>query len=54
MTLLVTGEYSYGHLQTERGVHRLESESRRSMQINGGTLPASVDVVPEIADTAPD
>src|SRR5206468_11566594 len=23
VTLLVTGEYAYGHLQTERGVHRL-------------------------------
>src|SRR3989440_11175446 len=23
VTLLVTGEYGYGHLQTERGVHRL-------------------------------
>src|ERR1700704_4319449 len=51
--LLVTGEYAYGHLQTERGVHRLVRISPFDANKRRHTSFASVDVVPEIADTAP-
>ena len=53
VTLLVTGEYAYGHLQTERGVHRLVRISPFDANKRRHTSFASVDVVPEIADTAP-
>src|SRR6267378_3351410 len=52
-TLLVTGEYAYGHLQTERGVHRLVRISPFDANKRRHTSFASVDVVREIADTAP-
>jgi peptide chain release factor 2 len=53
VTLLVTGEYAYGHLQTERGVHRLVRISPFDANKRRHTSFASVDVVPEIPDTAP-
>src|SRR5438046_3190972 len=53
VTLLVTGEYGYGHMQTERGVHRLVRISPFDANKRRHTSFASVDVVPEIADTAP-
>ena len=53
VTLLVTGEYGYGHLQPERGVHRLVRISPFDANKRRHTSFASVDVVPEIADTAP-
>ena len=53
VTLLVTGEHAYGHLQTERGVHRLVRISPFDANKRRHTSFASVDVVPEIADTAP-
>jgi peptide chain release factor 2 len=53
VTLLVTGEYAYGHLHTERGVHRLVRISPFDANKRRHTSFASVDVVPEIADTAP-
>ena len=53
VTLLVTGEYAYGHLQTERGVHRLVRISPFDANKRRPTSFASVDVVPEIAETAP-
>src|SRR6516162_2058212 len=53
VTMLVTGEYGYGHLQTERGVHRLVRISPFDANKRRHTSFASVDVVPEIADTAP-
>jgi peptide chain release factor 2 len=53
VTLLVTGEYAYGHLETERGVHRLVRISPFDANKRRHTSFASVDVVPEIADTAP-
>jgi len=53
VTLLVTGDYGYGHLQTERGVHRLVRISPFDANKRRHTSFASVDVVPEIADTAP-
>jgi peptide chain release factor 2 len=53
VTLLVTGEYGYGYLQTERGVHRLVRISPFDANKRRHTSFASVDVVPEIADSAP-
>ena len=52
-TLLVSGEYAYGHLQAERGVHRLVRISPFDANKRRHTSFASVDVVPEIADSAP-
>jgi peptide chain release factor 2 len=49
VTLLVSGEYAYGHLQTERGVHRLVRISPFDANKRRHTSFASVDVVPEIA-----
>jgi peptide chain release factor 2 len=53
VTLLVTGEYAYGHLRTERGVHRLVRISPFDANKRRHTSFASVDVVPEIAESAP-
>jgi peptide chain release factor 2 len=53
ITLLVSGEYAYGHLQTERGVHRLVRISPFDANKRRHTSFASVDVVPEITQTAP-
>src|SRR5436189_5952908 len=53
VTLFVSGEYAYGYLQTERGVHRLVRISPFDANKRRHTSFASVDVVPEIADTAP-
>jgi len=53
VTLLVTGDYAYGHLQTERGVHRLVRISPFDANKRRHTSFASVDIVPEIADSAP-
>jgi peptide chain release factor 2 len=53
VTLLVTGEYAYGHLEAERGVHRLVRISPFDANKRRHTSFASFDVVPEIADTAP-
>jgi peptide chain release factor 2 len=52
-TLLVTGEYAYGYLNTERGVHRLVRISPFDANKRRHTSFASVDVVPEIPDSAP-
>src|SRR5437763_15039454 len=52
-TLLVTGEYAFGYLNTERGVHRLVRISPFDANKRRHTSFASVDVVPEIADSAP-
>ena len=53
VTLLVTGEYAYGYLSTERGVHRLVRISPFDANKRRHTSFASVDVVPEIAESAP-
>jgi peptide chain release factor 2 len=53
VTLLVTGEYAFGYLQTERGVHRLVRISPFDANKRRHTSFASVDVVPEIADSTP-
>src|SRR5438067_10481518 len=52
-TLLVTGEYAFGYLNTERGVHRLVRISPFDANKRRHTSFASVDIVPEIADTTP-
>lgn len=53
VTLLVSGEYAYGYLNTERGVHRLVRISPFDANKRRHTSFASVDVVPEMADSAP-
>jgi peptide chain release factor 2 len=53
VTLLVSGQYAYGYLQTERGVHRLVRISPFDANKRRHTSFASVDVVPEIAESAP-
>src|SRR4051794_30723045 len=53
VTLLVSGEYAYGYLQAERGVHRLVRISPFDSNKRRHTSFASVDVVPEIAESAP-
>ena len=52
-TLLVTGENAFGYLNTERGVHRLVRISPFDSNKRRHTSFASVDVVPEIAESAP-
>jgi peptide chain release factor 2 len=52
-TFLVGGEYAYGYLNAERGVHRLVRISPFDSNKRRHTSFASVDVVPEIADSAP-
>ncbi|HVF72493.1 MAG TPA: peptide chain release factor 2 [Chthoniobacterales bacterium] len=52
-TFLVQGEYAYGYLNPERGVHRLVRISPFDSNKRRHTSFASVDVVPEIADSAP-
>ena len=53
VTLLVSGEYAYGYLNTERGVHRLVRISPFDANKRRHTSFASVDITPEIADSAP-
>ena len=53
-TLLVTGEYAFGYLNTERGVHRLVRISPFDANKRRHTSFASVDVVPEIAEQRTD
>jgi peptide chain release factor 2 len=50
VTVRVAGEYSYGYLQTERGVHRLVRISPFDANKRRHTSFASVDVVPELAE----
>ena len=53
-TFLVSGEYAYGYLHTERGVHRLVRISPFDANKRRHTSFASVDdVVPEVDDPAP-
>ena len=50
VTILVSGEYAYGYLQTERGVHRLVRISPFDANKRRHTSFASLDVVPELKD----
>jgi peptide chain release factor 2 len=48
VTLLIEGEYAYGYLKAERGVHRLVRISPFDANKRRHTSFASVDVIPEI------
>jgi peptide chain release factor 2 len=50
VSVLVTGEYAYGYLQTERGVHRLVRISPFDANKRRHTSFASVDAVPELQE----
>ncbi len=52
-TILAQGDYAYGYLQAERGVHRLVRISPFDSNKRRHTSFASVDVVPEVADKEP-
>lgn len=52
-TLHIKGEYAYGYLQTERGVHRLVRISPFDSNKRRHTSFASIDVVPEFPESAP-
>src|SRR5208283_4777473 len=47
----VTGDYAYGHLRTETGVHRLVRKSPFDSNARRHTSFASVFVYPEVDDT---
>ena len=53
ITFQVNGEYAYGYLQTERGVHRLVRISPFDSNKRRHTSFASVDVIPELAEDVP-
>jgi peptide chain release factor 2 len=50
VTLLIEGEYAYGYLKAERGVHRLVRISPFDANKRRHTSFASVDVIPEIEE----
>jgi peptide chain release factor 2 len=50
-TLRIIGDYAYGHLQSETGVHRLVRISPFDANARRQTAFAAVDVTPEIDDT---
>jgi peptide chain release factor 2 len=50
-TMLVTGEYAYGYLKAERGVHRLVRISPFDSNKRRHTSFASVDVIAELSET---
>lgn len=52
-TIRVTGEYAFGYLATERGVHRLVRISPFDSNKRRHTSFAGVDVVPDLPETAP-
>lgn len=50
VTLLIEGEYAYGYLKSERGVHRLVRISPFDANKRRHTSFASVDVIPEVEE----
>jgi len=53
VTVQVTGEYAFGYLATERGVHRLVRISPFDSNKRRHTSFAGVDVVPELPESVP-
>jgi len=53
VTLLVEGDFAYGYLQTERGVHRLVRISPFDSNKRRHTSFASLDATPEMPDDVP-
>jgi peptide chain release factor 2 len=51
VTMMVDGEYAYGTLEGERGVHRLVRISPFDSNARRHTSFAAVDVIPEVEDT---
>lgn len=51
ITFIVRGEYAYGYLRSERGVHRLVRISPFDANKKRHTSFASVDVIPEVDDS---
>jgi len=49
--LNVIGDYAYGYLKSERGIHRLVRISPYDAQARRHTSFAAIDVIPEIDDT---
>ena len=52
ITVLIEGEYAYGYLKAERGVHRLVRISPFDANKRRHTSFASVDVIPEVEEGA--
>lgn len=50
VTIVIEGEYAYGYLKAERGVHRLVRISPFDANKRRHTSFASVDVIPEVAE----